>query len=165
MRSKTAAERGRLLYVGCTRAKRRLHLIAALDIKPREDDAAAQWRNPGRDSALAQLWPALRAEAALPPANASTSGVRDEAADADTDDAALPQTPLMRRMSLEWTPPTPQAPITGVERGGDTGLTTPAFDWAHATAAAIGTIAHRMFAQIAGDGVDAWDAKPNRVTA
>ena len=132
-----------------------------LDIEPRDDDGPAQWCNPGRDSALAQLWPALRAETALPPANAASSGVQDEAADAE--DAALPQTPLTRRLSLEWTLPTPPAPIAGIGHGADTRLTTPAFDWAHATAAAIGTIAHRMLAQIAGDGVDAWDAKPNRV--
>jgi ATP-dependent exoDNAse (exonuclease V) beta subunit len=35
----------------------------------------------------------------------------------------------------------------------------PVFDWADATAAAIGTVAHRLLAQIAVDGIGTWDAQ------
>jgi ATP-dependent exoDNAse (exonuclease V) beta subunit len=33
------------------------------------------------------------------------------------------------------------------------------FDWADAVAAAIGTVAHRMLAQIAAEGLDRWDER------
>ena len=32
----------------------------------------------------------------------------------------------------------------------------PVYDWAHATAAVIGTVVHRLFAQIASEGLDRW---------
>ena len=35
----------------------------------------------------------------------------------------------------------------------------PTFDWADATAAAIGTVAHRLLAQVAAEGVAAWGAQ------
>jgi len=38
------------------------------------------------------------------------------------------------------------------------------FDWAHATAAAIGTVAHRVLAQIGRDGIKAWDLNRQRST-
>jgi ATP-dependent exoDNAse (exonuclease V) beta subunit len=39
----------------------------------------------------------------------------------------------------------------------------PPFDWAQATAAAIGTVTHRLLAQLAHDGISAW--QPERVAA
>jgi len=38
-------------------------------------------------------------------------------------------------------------------------IDAPVFDWADAVAAAIGTVAHRLLAQIAGDGLAAWDER------
>ena len=172
--TEAAAERGRLLYVGCTRAKRRLHLVAALGVMPPNDDQPAQWRNPGRNTALARLWPALHAKVPLPPANAATTeSFGDEADDDQDDDEYDNLTPVsqpLRRLSLEWTMPEPSADIPGDKRRSDDGVPTLAFDWAHATAAAIGTVAHRMFAQIASEGLDAWDAtrvagESNRIIA
>jgi hypothetical protein len=37
------------------------------------------------------------------------------------------------------------------------GPTRPAFEWAQATAAAVGVVAHRLFAQIAREGILGWD--------
>jgi ATP-dependent exoDNAse (exonuclease V) beta subunit len=159
------AERGRLLYVGCTRARRRLHLVATLAPKPPNDDQPAGWRSPGRSSALARLWPAVHAGVGLPPANAAATEFLSEGADVDSDDDAVPQPQPLRRLSRAWTLPEPSAEIPGDERHGDASGETLAFDWAHATAAAIGTVAHRMFAQIATEGLEAWDANPDRVTA
>jgi ATP-dependent exoDNAse (exonuclease V) beta subunit len=153
-----AAERGRLLYVGCTRAKRRLHLVAAPGIKPHKEDQPAQWRNPRRGSALAHLWPALHADVPMPPANAATAEPCDDDEDIDTDDEAAPQSQPLRRLSLQWKLPEPAATIPDNVRPGDDGVRALAFDWAHATAAAVGTIAHRMLAQVACEGLDVWDA-------
>jgi ATP-dependent helicase/nuclease subunit A len=149
-----AAERGRLLYVGCTRAKRRLHLVAVLGARPPEGDQPAQWRDPAKRSALARLWPAMRVDAPLVPADADAQASGD-----DADDAAAPQSQPLRRFSGTWSLPDAPAPIPLGARQGDAGAPEVAFDWAHATAAAIGTVAHRMLAQIAMEDLAAWDAQ------
>ena len=41
----------------------------------------------------------------------------------------------------------------------------PAYDWAQATAAAIGTVAHRLLAQVAAEGLAAWTDGPGRAAA
>jgi ATP-dependent exoDNAse (exonuclease V) beta subunit len=149
-----AAERGRLLYVGCTRAKRRLHLVAALGAAPPEADQPAQWRDPAKRSALARLWPALRAVAPLPSADADA-----QAPGGDDDDAAAPRSQPLRRLSHTWKLPDSPAPIPMGAAQGDADIAAVAFDWAHATAAAIGTVAHRMLAQIAQEDLAAWSAE------
>mgnify|MGYP000844153360 CR=1 FL=1 len=55
---KTRNEAQRLLYVACTRAKRRLHLIGHAETD--EDGSETRLAEPVRDSLLAHLWPALR---------------------------------------------------------------------------------------------------------
>jgi ATP-dependent helicase/nuclease subunit A len=153
-----AAERGRLLYVGCTRAQRRLHLLAVLDVANGDDDPRGQWRDPEKRSALARLWPALQASAPLPPADAAASASGDRA-DADADaDVAAPQAQPMRRIAADWAPPGLPEPIPMDTRGADAVIPPVAFDWAHATAAAVGTVAHRLLAQVAAEGLAPWNA-------
>ena len=156
-----AAERGRLLYVGCTRARRRLHLVAVLGVKPAEDDQPAQWRDPGKRSALARLWPALHADVPLPPADAvapASGDVTDVDDDDGDDENEAPQAQPLRRLSETWTLPEFPEPIPVDVRGADAAMPAVAFDWAHATAAAIGTVAHRLLAQIAGADLATWNA-------
>src|SRR6185312_13394160 len=49
------AELGRLLYVGATRARRRLHLTAVATAGPDGTD----WKRPPRGSALERVWDAI----------------------------------------------------------------------------------------------------------
>ncbi|MEO8345100.1 MAG: UvrD-helicase domain-containing protein [Betaproteobacteria bacterium] len=168
------AERGRLLYVGCTRARRRLHLVAALKIKPPKAGEPRGWSKPAQSSALAQLWPAVQGDAAPPPASlAAERAAQDqeppeidaanadervtETAEPDGDEVA-PQAQSLRRLSLEWRLPVPVLSIESTLVAQVDGVAQVAFDWAHATAAAIGTIAHRILARIADDGLAIWDA-------
>ncbi len=146
-RAQEDAEAGRLLYVGCTRAKRRLHLLAAPGIKAATADAPRRWADPRKRSALARLWPGIGhlATPATPPAAPAPAG----------DDVAA--APPLVRLPLDWVPPASPPPLR-VEAVADAGARGPPFDWAQATAAAIGTVVHRLFGQIGQEGLPAWSA-------
>ena len=141
------AELGRLLYVGCTRAKRRLHLVGAPSIKTETTKEPAQW-SPSERSALARLWPAVesRCDPAMPP--------RVDAAEGAAGDVTPPP---LARLPLAWSAPPPM-PSVGHAGGTVAREEGPPFDWAQATAAAIGTVAHRLLAQVAQEGIATWSA-------
>ncbi len=145
-----AAEEGaeliRLLYVGCTRARKRLHLTAVL-ASELDNDARLRWRRPSRGTALAALWPALEAEL-VPPASVSPG-------------TALPRqatgVPLLR-LPLDWQPP-PLPPGLPVVARAAAGEPSPVeFDWVRETARQIGIVAHRLLRQCADEGLERWTA-------
>jgi ATP-dependent exoDNAse (exonuclease V) beta subunit len=137
------AELGRLLYVGCTRAQRRLHLTAVL-APCIETDGRPSWRKPPGGSALAALWPALEGTVAPP----SEAGQQATTSNSER---------LLRRLPAHWHAalPPPGVPATAPT---DAPRDELPFDWAREAAKHVGTIAHRLFAQIARDGIAAWDA-------
>ena len=141
-----AAELARLLYVGFTRARRRLHLTAVGTAAVDRKSGAVQWKAPRKRSSLSMLWHALEAnvnEAALPAATT-----------ASLDDAPAP--PLLRlpdRYRLAGLPADlPVAPAAEVTSG------ALVYDWAQSNAAAIGTVVHRILARVAVTGMPAIDA-------
>jgi ATP-dependent exoDNAse (exonuclease V) beta subunit len=146
-------ELGRLLYVGATRAKTRLHLVASAKTKADPETHNVRWVPPVKGSALAKLWPPL-GDSLAPP----------EAADSSAAHATFATPPLLERFAPGFElPPLPVSlPSPRALRTADD-ATRPAFDWAHATAAAIGTVTHRWLAQIAHDGLAQWDV--DRVAA
>jgi len=134
------AELARLLYVGCTRAKTRLHLTAALR-STRAHSGEIVWQTPAKRSALAKLWPVLAAQ--LPPA------VDVDAAAATSIAAPL----LLVRLPLDYRRPDPRPTIPTTTFEADHERVSREFDWAQATAAGIGTVAHRLLADIGRDGL------------
>jgi ATP-dependent exoDNAse (exonuclease V) beta subunit len=141
-----AAELGRVLYVGATRARTRLHLTAVLPAVA-NDTGAFVWKDPRSGSALERLWSAVSTVVA-PPSGASAPAV-----------PSLPGPPLLRRVPANWRPPIPLPWWTPPTADAGAAIPLPAFDWAHATAAAIGTVAHRLLADVARDGVARWSAQ------
>ena len=140
------AELGRLLYVGCTRAKRRLHLCAVLEVESDSKTHERRWTKPPSPTGLAKLWPALASMAPPVPA-LDTAGERAP--------EAAPRAPPLTRLAHDWRPPPfPKA----LPRAAATPTATEdiVFDWAHATAAAIGTIVHRVLASFAREGIASW---------
>jgi len=141
------------MYVGCTRAKRRLHLVAVPATRLGASTQQPVWRNPPAQSALARLWPAVadRAEPAMPPPEAIPDG------------NAPPPAPALMRMPLAWRADEPPSALDVSRARASIAADAVPFDWAAATAAAIGTVAHRMLAQVARDGLAAWT--PARIAA
>ena len=151
-----AAELGRLLYVGATRAKRRLHLVAvaSADAKADAGEGTRSFKRPPRGSALERLWDALAAH--IPPAVQSPETTR---VPPTSSDAPLPRHGVsLLRLPSGWHLPALPPPLP-VARQRAPMPDAPVFDWADATAAAIGTVAHRLLAQIAVDGIGTWDAQ------
>ena len=141
------AELGRLLYVGATRARARLHLTAMAAAAP----DGPEWKRPARGSALERLWDALGPpEKSIPtPLAASAEKPVPALLSAEREFVRLP---------LDWTPP-PLPAALPAPPGIVVRVDAPVFDWADAVAAAIGTVAHRLLAQVASEGPAAWDER------
>jgi ATP-dependent helicase/nuclease subunit A len=142
-----ASELGRLLYVGCTRARDRLHLCAVLDVD--REAAEPRWKEPASGTSLAALWPALEAQVAPPTDRAAVAG----------ESSASGGVPLVR-LPLHWTLPAPPAGVPSVaETEAVREAEMIAFDWARESARQIGVAAHRLLRQMADGGIAAWSAQ------
>jgi ATP-dependent exoDNAse (exonuclease V) beta subunit len=137
-----SAELGRLLYVGCTRAKRRLHLTAAW--RPRRDpDTPSGWRwsAPASGSALAKLWPIMRETLREPPIDVADTSTRASS--------------VLLRVPPAWRTRVPDDMLDS-PREVEAVEEAPAFDWVRETARHVGVVVHRVLAQIARDGLGSW---------
>ena len=141
-------ELARLLYVGVTRAERRVHLLGKARFT-RNRDGIAQLANPRSGSLLALLWelPEVRsAFEALP------------LPDADEESAAA--TPLeqqLRRVAGDWSPPPlPTGPSLAMKGRATASEQQVVYEWAGDRVRHTGTLVHRILERIARDGIAAW---------
>jgi ATP-dependent helicase/nuclease subunit A len=142
-----AAELSRLLYVGCTRARERLHLTSALELAE-EEGTSVPWKKPALHTALAALWPAVSASAPAPDAEAKKSVGREE--------TGVP----LSRLPAQWHLPQVPESIPGAAGPDSMSDRDPVeFDWARETARRIGTVSHRLLRQLAAEGIERWDAQ------
>jgi ATP-dependent exoDNAse (exonuclease V) beta subunit len=136
-----SSELGRLLYVGATRAERRVHLTGVLP-SVRGDGGEMAWDKPAAGTALEKFWPLLGERLAPPVPAAPSSAV------------ARASRPL-RRLPAEWSMPPPAEGVPAAALPGEIEVALP-FDWAREAARHVGTVAHRVLAEIAREGIESW---------
>ena len=108
--------------------------------------AVQGWRRPAGGTALERLWSAIATRLPpLPDASATQQAPRPRGG-GTSEFVRLPDT---------WRLPALPAPLP-VARVPAALADAPVFDWADAVAAAVGTVAHRLLAQLAREGTVAW---------
>jgi len=133
-RERADSEAARVLYVGVTRAVRRLHLVAV--VSRNEDGSPAR---PAANSLLARLWPLVEADFAAAPV-AAVQAVQDE---------ATPFVPsLWRKAQAAYPPPLWPAPAPEA--------VPPRDEAVNALAADVGTLVHALLELVAEAPAD-WD--------
>lgn len=143
---KSSLEATRLLYVGCTRAINRLHLLANV----KYDEKAEAIKAPASASLLAPLWPHVKDELNIHTSLAST-----------TDNEKPKPLTMIRRLPFEWQRPalipgSLLAAFRGKEFDDDENRVSDDH-LRHRAARHTGTILHRCLAQVCSDGVDLWN--------
>ena len=148
-------EDGRLLYVAATRARRRLHLLAQLNVDITEAGGVAV-RAPSRSALLSKLWPVLQADFERV-AMQSLARTRTATAQVVTDPMSYP----LRRISLGWKPPEFLPPVLWRSPPQEEEVRDAAveFSWAGEAARHVGTIVHRFLQRIADEGLDVWERR------
>lgn len=148
-------ERGRLLYVAVTRAKRELHLLGR--VRSKLTPNGLELRKPPSGSMLRMLWQAVAPEfeAALRTLQPRQEALRFEEA------AAMP----LRRLPLEWQPPGADAALDWAASVAPAGADAerPEFDWVSETGRHVGTLVHRELDRLTRLGVaDRYDPTQHR---
>ncbi len=141
---KTQLENVRVLYVACTRAIRRLHLLFHLP----------EQSNPSPNSLLAALWPQLEQELTQPPADTL---VLHHGAPAAIENPMAPAASEFYRLPVNWgfTPP-PE--VTTTISDTNVALAGNSRHNGDAESRHIGTVLHRTLRQITREGIASWSA-------
>lgn len=143
-RERMVRERGRLLYVAATRARRDLHLLGAVQVK--EDDRGARLIEPRNGTMLRMLWHEVAPVFENLLGDLSTPSVTKRA----------PQAPpsRLRRLPLDWQAPLADAPVRAPATPvTEIGLPEPEFDWVTETSRHVGTLVHRELERLVRAGV------------
>ena len=142
-------ERGRLLYVACTRAQRRLHLFGSVQ----GDSRTGAPRAPARTSLLYPLWPVVK------PDFEAAAGARTGGGDGG---GTEPPQPMLHRIDPAWRlPALPASADPGpgtLETAGDAEVIE--FDWARETTRIAGIVIHQALQRVDRDGWEAWKGRP-----
>lgn len=144
-------EATRLLYVACTRARRRLHLFG--NVKSNKKGEISQ---PATTSFLALLWPSI--------------GAMFENCDQQNDNNSKINTPadtfaecMIERLPAGWHLPALPEPIKISKTGPDTDSHTDTvveFDWAGESARICGIVIHRVLQNVDRVGWERWQQQP-----
>jgi len=144
-RERQRLENGRLLYVAATRAISDLYLFA--DVPP---DSKGEFK-PAPATLLAELWPALPAEA--------PDQLERQLADLEEtpgDQSPWVITQRYRRLDMDWAPPAPAEPLPMEQPELPEPPDYIPFRWAGEDARLAGDLVHRILQLIAEAGSAAW---------
>ncbi len=151
-RRKQASETARLLYVACTRARRRLHLMGQIQTLPEHSRHAPRIRKPTSGSLLEHLWPVLADEAI-----AHAGALRSHSSSAEETRRSWLQ-PRIRRLPLNWRPPAPPEPLSFTGSSMPEGPDGLSYEWASNWAMCAGSVVHRWLKFIAEQGIENFHA-------
>jgi len=135
---KAEREDDRLLYVACTRARRRLHLLAS--VATREDGTPAA---PQKGSLLRRVWPLF----------APVCGGGGTAPAPPPPGGRAPH--LLRRLPADWQAPACPPPLPAVPAPPAVEAQVE-FSWAGETARQVGILVHQLMQRIAREGLASW---------
>jgi ATP-dependent exoDNAse (exonuclease V) beta subunit len=159
-RQRSHRERGRLLYVAATRAKRDLHLLGTVQMKGdpvSQGESGPRLVEPRHGSMLRMLWTQLRPqfEAAV-----------QSPAPQQMQLASVSNGARLRRLPLAWqapqadpSVPLPPMPVTDMDAA------APDFDWVTQTSRHVGTLVHRELERFVHAGLDDIEAPGQRYLA
>lgn len=150
-RERSARERGRLLYVAATRAKRVLHLLGT--VKTKQTEAGPSVHEPRNGSMLRLLWPEVK--------GTFESLVQDQTQHDLFASAPAPYL-RVRRLPLQWEPPAADTSVPATSLNVRDLESKIEFDWATQTARHIGTLVHRELDRMVRAGTTRASAPPSR---
>ncbi len=147
-KQKQLYENGRLLYVGATRAKKRLYLLAESQVTVRDDEFVV--KTPHNGSLLHQLWPVVESQI-----NQQLKSYDEPSVEALIDNQSVVQlTRVKTDKPMHYFEPQLVSDAwrntLSSDKEGDE------FAWDNATAAAVGTLVHEYLQIIAEQGVEQW---------
>jgi len=148
---KESHEDGRLLYVACTRARKRLYLLGDTRLAS-TDDGHLDLKLPSPTSLLAKLWPAVEGDFAVA-AGIVVRSIGERA----TNEQACDISQDLRRLASGWTlPEAPPAARWSAPRSVESSREDIEFSWAGETARHVGSVVHRWLQRIADDEMNGW---------
>ncbi len=140
-------ELDRLLYVATTRARRRLHLFAALQANGDGD------MSPRSGTLLHRLWPAVSDQ--LSSAEISAEATEDQQRNSEQNDGKIDWfEPSLYRLPADWSSPLTNA---GADGAREPVPERPEFDWASRWSMHVGSVVHLWLEEIARAGVERFD--------
>jgi ATP-dependent exoDNAse (exonuclease V) beta subunit len=151
---RSAHEGQRVLYVAVTRARRQLHLLAKVKPSDKEGEVC---KAPAKNTALAQLWPALGPQFAMAAEEVlmSENGATAARAIMATTQESVQTLPRLVRLAHPVQSATLRIPPGAIkEDAGNNTLAT--LEEGHSLEAHVGTLVHRHLELIAKDGLNAW---------
>lgn len=144
-------EATRLLYVGCTRAVKRLHLLASIALDPR----SGKPRRPTKGALLNTVWEPLQEQMQAPPVAAPKAAPQDEAVASER-----PGLQHLLRLPPTWrAPQPPEGNLLAAYRGHeyDDEENLPELETAEARLARhTGTLLHNQIQRLTEQGIGEW---------
>jgi ATP-dependent exoDNAse (exonuclease V) beta subunit len=145
----------RLMYVACTRARSRLHLVG----RARENQSGALF--PPSRSLLACIWPGVEQEFQAARARENAEGEGNSPSQAETDGERI-HIDTWRRLPLDWECPEPRpepriATLPHLPEVPEEPEEQPRFDWAGETVRKAGVATHRLLHRICLEGGERWE--------